>query len=256
MLFGCCGLISDYLPIKDMGYDYIELAGWEIAALADNAFEAFLGTYCDAGFPCLGFNSYCGANLRFVGPLYNPDDVREYAELLCARGARLGIRSIGIGAPAARKLPEHYPQENAKKQMMEFLRITCCAAAKYGINILLEAVHERMCDYLTRTREAYELVRELDIGNLRMILDFYHAQVMGEGQDELSEYMHMVEHLHVSTDLGDNRRGFLSESDIPLLRSYIAMVKGRGYVGSMSVEADREALPEKGAVNLAVFRKI
>ena len=111
---GCCGHTDSYLAISQMGYDYVELSAQQIMELTDEEFSEFLKLYKKTGFPCLGFNEYCTAEFPLVGPGSNSDACREYAQKVCERGHALGIRSIGIGAPAARILPEGDGKEQTR----------------------------------------------------------------------------------------------------------------------------------------------
>ena len=68
LLAGCCGNTQSYLEIAGMGYDYIELSARELMMLSDEEFQTFLELYRRTGFPCRGFNDFCGSELPIVGP--------------------------------------------------------------------------------------------------------------------------------------------------------------------------------------------
>lgn len=246
MLIGCCGITNDYSKIKYMGYDFIELSGRQIMSLSENAFEAFFQEYKDAGYPCCAFNDYCGSSTPIIGPKYDRASTKAYAEKLCERGQRLGVKTIGIGAPAARIVPVGYPIEQANADMVDFLETACAAAAKYEITILLEAVNKYKCNYLNSTGEVCSLVRTLRFPNLAMVYDAYHAKVMGENTDDLKEALPYIKHLHISTDLEDHRRGFLEKEDIPAFKELLKMTLGAGYTGNISVEASDKYLQNHG----------
>lgn len=243
---GCCGTTHTYLAIKNMGYDYIELSGRQIMSLSDAEFEDFLQLYKKIGFPCRGFNDYCGAQTPIVGEGSGSQAVLEYAEKICRRGGALGIKTIGIGAPSARTLPEGYLMEQADKEMAAFLKMICPIAAEYGITILLEAVHAHMCNYLTLTPQAAKMVQNLAIPNLAMVLDYYHAMVMGEDLHSLTEFIPLVRHLHFSTDLENHARGYVRDEDIPLLRQLLSEAANAGYTGGISIEAAADKLASDG----------
>ena len=243
---GCCGNTNTYLAIRDMGYDYIELSGRQIMNLSDQEFDEFLKLYKDTGFPCRGFNDYCGAQTPVVGPDSGSESVRSYAETICQRGGALGIKTIGIGAPSARTLPEGYSLEQADREMTAFLEMICPMAAKYGITILLEAVHAHMCNYLTKTPEAAKMVEDLSLPNLAMVLDYYHAMVMDEDLHSLTEFIPLVRHLHISTDLENHARGYIRDEDMPLLKTLLNEAAAAGYSGGISIEAAADRLMADG----------
>ena len=59
--------------------------------------------------------------------------VKTLLRRLCEKGAVLGIRSLGIGSPGARRLPAGYDRARADDQCREFLTVTASVAAEYGI---------------------------------------------------------------------------------------------------------------------------
>ncbi len=255
MEFGCCGTTKNYLGIKEIGFDYIELSGRQIMGLSDREFSAFRGLYHREGFPCYGFNDYCDAHVPMIGPGYDRERTRKYADGICNRGYALGIKNIGIGAPAARRLPVAFPLDEARKQLKESLAIVCEVAEPKGIRVLLEAVHKYACDYINTTPEAVELVKELELPNLYIVLDYYHAMVMGEDLYDLSYAMPYVKHLHISTNLENYSRGYLKKVDYPLLKRLIHDAKAGGYDKTMSIEAHTKDLDGDGRRCLNLFRQ-
>lgn len=246
ILLGCCATTNDYSSILSMGYDYIELSGRQIMELSDEQFKKFLKKYQPDRLPCRGFNDYCSGAYPIIGPGSGSKETIKYARKLFQRGHALGISTVGIGAPAARKLPEDYDRADADREMSQFLHMICDIAAEYQITVLLEAVHKYMCDYLTYTREVVDCVASLRIPNLAMVLDYYHAMVMNEDLDDFGYAMPYVRHLHISTNLENHRRGFLSNRDIPLLSRLLRNAIHYGYSGGISVEADLTKLPFDG----------
>ena len=246
LLVGCCGTTASYLSLQQMGYDYAELSGRQIMSLSEEEFQTFLQLYQNTGFPCRGFNDYCDGRYPLVGPGCGSEQVEAYAREICRRGHALGIKTIGIGAPAARTLPEGYPVEQADREMEAFLRMICSIAAEYGITILLEAVHQYMCNYLTHTREAVAMVQRLALPNLAVILDYYHAMVMGEDLHALDYAIPYTRHLHISTDLENHARGYIRDCDVPLLKTLLAEAAAVGYDGAISVEASADRLLADG----------
>lgn len=246
LLAGCCGNTQSYLEIARMGYDYIELSARELMMLSDEEFRTFLELYRRTGFPCRGFNDFCGPELPIVGPNSCLDALSCYMEQLCRRGSALGIQTIGIGAPMARVLPDHYPADQADRDMTAFLKTFSKIAAPYGIVILVEAVHKYLCNYMTWTKDAVRMVQQLDCPNVQMVLDYYHAMVMGEDLHDFSYAMPFVRHLHISTDLENHVRGFLRPEDMPQTEQLLKEAVRNGYRGGISVEASSAFLQADG----------
>lgn len=243
---GCCGHTDTYQTILQMGYDYVELSARQIMQLSDEEFKEFLKIYDQNKLPCRGFNDYCSEKYPIVGPQSGSIACQEYARKVCERGNSLGIQSIGIGAPSARILPKGYGTDQANSDMVRFLQYICPIASEYGITILLEAVHKYLCNYLNSTDEVLDIVKALDIPNLAIVLDYYHAKVMGEDLNSLSYVMPYVRHLHISTDLDGHYRGFMREQDVDMMRELLRAAAMDGYDGGISVEAVPDRLKRDG----------
>lgn len=256
MKFGCCIQKTGDVPqVKKAGYDFYEYAGKAVAAMTEAEFEELLRVTEQAGIPCIGFNSYCGGRPAIVGNAFSPEETAAYARLVCGRGRRLGVRSVGIGAPAARRLPAGYPAELADQQCGEFLRITAEIAAEAGLTVLFEAVHDQMCDYATRTAEAAAMVERLDIPNVQMVLDFYHMQVMGETLEDGAAALPYLRHAHISTGGPDLWRGYPQEGDRAEYREIFRWLKAHGYDEGVSIEGS-EFRMEEAASSLRLLREL
>lgn len=256
LLSGCCGSTASYGKIAEMDYDYIELSARQLMTLSDEEFRSFLTLYRNTGFPCRGFNDFCGPELPLVGPESSLNALTRYTEQVCMRGQALGIRTVGIGAPQARRLPEGYPAERADAEMAAFLRAASPIAARYGIVLLVEAVHQYLCNYMTRTEDALKMVRSLQLPNVLMVLDYYHAQVMGEDLHALAGVMPFVRHLHISTNLEHHVRGFLRQEDLALTCALLEEAVRSGYRGGISVEAAADFLEADGAACAKRMRQV
>ena len=248
MKIGCCSSTEDLLLVQGQGYDYIELAASQLMTLTEKDFQAFLEQYRETGFPCRGFNSLCGAELPLVGPKQDLDALSTYMKALCRRGAALGIRNIGVGAPGARNPPPDWPEERSDRQMCEFLQMACETAAPHGIDILLEALNPAVCTYLCSSSHAAGLVRKLGCRNLGLVLDYYHVRLSGENPAELRSVMPLVRHIHVSGGEAGKARSFLTGAKgREELAKLHALAAEQGYTGdTVSVEADRAFLERDG----------
>ncbi len=254
MKFGhCIKTASDIAAVKAAGYDFFEFAAFAVASMTDAEFDRLCAQAHESGLPCLSFNSFSSGTPRIVGPGFSAAAVEQYAERLCRRGARLGVRSIGIGSPKARNLPEGFSAQAADEQLMQFLRIVTDCAAPYGINILLEALQDQMCSYINTTAQAVEIVRRAGIGNLGLVLDFYHAFCMGEDLSVIPLAAPLIRHTHISTRGEGLSRGVPQMDELARCRDILCALKAAGYDGTMSVEPDSFE-PAAAAAGLAMLR--
>ena len=257
MKIGCCTGIENYEDLCALGYDFIELAGTGVMMMGETELKEAKSLIAKNNIPCNGFNAYCGAELCMAGPQFDLGKARDYAAEICRRGKLLGIRVIGLGAPLARRLPKDFDRLAASEQFKDFVRVTAEEGAKHGITFLLEALNPHICDLVTRTREALEIVRELDMPNLQMVLDFHHVTKSGEDVSDIAYVMPYVKHLHIDHTLEDGRY-HLKEEGLPFYSRCIAAARACGYDGTLSVEPNAAKAPfrEEARESLRILRSL
>ena len=255
MRFGCCTGSENYQELVSCGYDFIELSGFEVFNLKETRWRELVRKFASSAVPCVGFNDYCHGQPAIVGDHFDPAAAREYAQRLLDRGAQAHIENVGIGAPAARRLPAGYPVERAEEQCCRFLEITAEEAAKRGIRVLFEAVHSHMCDFANRTEDALRLIKKVAAENLFLVLDFFHMEVMGENPLEIAPWFPYIRHVHVSHCAAGYAREYPGPADLPDLKKILARLRALGYDGSVSVEAGTENFRVDAARALRILRQ-
>ena len=257
MKIGCCTGIENYNELCGLGYDFIELAGVQVMKMNEAELEEAKKLIVKNNVPCNGFNSYCDAGLPMAGPQFDLQKAKDYAAEICRRGKTLGIRAIGLGAPPARRIPNDFDRVAAVQQIKEFIRVSAEESAKHGIMFLLEALNPNVCDLIVHTREALQIVRELDMPNLGMVLDFYHMTQSGENVADIAYVMPFVKHLHIDHTQKDGRYHLVKEG-IPFYARCIDAARASGYDGAISIEASATRAPfaEEAGESLRILRSI
>jgi sugar phosphate isomerase/epimerase len=256
MTFGCCTETKNYPAALGLHYDFIEFSAFEIKAMDEECFRQLCRQVASATMPCLRFNDYCKADTPLVGPDVNFCVLEEYAGAVCARGGELGIKSVGIGAPAARMLPADYPRNKADEQMMKFLSMLSEKARHFGISVLMESVHDKTCNYINTVDEAMKIVKAVNLPNLKVVLDFYHMREMNEPYNRICDFREWVEHTHVSGKNSDGTRTYLSNVDTDDCMEIAKNMRACGYDGSISIEAPTENFESEAKLGLAILRKV
>ena len=238
MKFGCCiQRKKDIRCVKAAGYDFFEFSGSVISRLSDCEFADLCIESNRAGLPCVGFNAYSSGKPAIIGHNISNMETVRYAELLCRRGKSLGIDSLGIGSPNARRLPAGMDKVTAHVQFIRFIRATAATAGEYGMSVLVEAVHSGMCNYLNTTADAIKITRLVGLENVGMVLDFYHMSEMGEDYSLTAEAAPYLRHVHLSTSGRNLWRGFPQEANADEYREIFAVLKSIGYNGTVSIES-------------------
>lgn len=254
MLFGCCIPTAQYLEAVAVGADFVEFSCCEIINMPEEKFSKLCAQVQGGPISCLAFNNYCNKGLTIAGHPEESTRIAEYAKRVCERAQRIGAKTVGIGAPEARKIPESYDLELADRQCVEFLRITADIAKKFGIIIDFEQLHQYKCNYCNSTESAVELVRKAQRANISLVVDFYHRKVMREPVSDLYKVKDLIHHTHISTCGETYERGYPDITNLAEYTEILAELKKVGYNGTMSIEAPADDLLRVGKAALEMLR--
>lgn len=255
MQYACCAGPDQYWLLERLGYHYIELPAKMIAAMEESAFCGLARTIESGRVKCRNLNAYCGPELIFAGPGFDLKLAEDYALKLMPRARKLGVEAVGIGSPLSRILPPGFAKDLALAQFRSFLQETSRIASQNGIEVLIEAVREQECNFITTTREALALSEEL---GFRMVYDVYHAIAMREDIAPLVAAFPRVGHIHVSSfvEADDPRmeHGHLTEESCLVLQPYIYTAMRLGYCDIISVEAFLGDIAEGAKSSIQIMR--
>ncbi len=238
MKIGCCAKNSQYQEVKQFGFDYVELYATELMRLSEKEFNAFYEAYIETGLPCLGFNAFSDEKTPIIGSDVDWERLSDYSKTLCDRGAKLKIKTIGIGAPKARNIADSFDRKTAEKQLENFLVMISEYAEPYGIEILLEPVYSKYCNFINKTEEAVKIIHALHKNNLHLTYDYYHSVNENETLDTMKRAMADIKHMHYTTGRGAEPRGLPTEANKRELVKLISTALKNGYDGNISLEPD------------------
>ena len=102
------------------------------------------------------------------------------------------------------------------------------------------------------------MVKKLNMDNLKIVLDFYHMEVMGEDITDIKDIMPYVKHLHCNhTPKGKLDREYIVHEDEQMLMKIKKAVSECGYDGTISIEPDDTPEFDKVApVSYAVMKRV
>lgn len=255
MLFVCCATLDEIEQVQSIGYDRIEFSARLLAERPEADIREARRRMDAVGLGCLNLNDYCGGVPAIVGPRYDRAAAVEYAKAVCERAAILGARTVGIGAPMGRQLPDGYDLARADEEARDFLAHTAEVARPYGLQILWESLNDRICNYGVHLEEAVTLVDSLALDNVGLVIDQHHMAMMAEPVSLLADAKPYIWHTHLSR-LADTQRGYLVSDERPAYLEFLRMLHALGYDRTASVEAVNGALSEGGAPSLALLREL
>jgi hydroxypyruvate isomerase len=132
-------------------------------------------------------------------------------------------------------VPVGADQERCRRTFISNLRCACEQLAPHGITLLIEPINHRDMPgyFLNYQKDAHALLAEVDMPNLKVQMDFYHAQIM-EG-DLINTFRHSlagVGHVQIA-GVPDRHEPDTGELNYPWL---FAMMDEAGYHGWVGCE--------------------
>lgn len=254
MKYCCCAAPENYQLVKEAGYERITFQASYVAGCDAEAFDRLCALMEQDGPKCRSLNAFCPAEIKLVGEGYDPQRLREYTTLLAQRASRLGVEAIGIGSPNSRKIPEGYDCALAMAQWEQSLTTIAQTLEPYGILALAEPLCTLECNWMNTTEEVLACVKKLDMPNLGMVFDMYHAFAMGEDEKPMEKAMPYVRLVHIA-QLLDGQKHYLRQDHTQDCAPYFAMLKKWGYNGELAVEATFDPLEEALPRSLTILRQ-
>jgi sugar phosphate isomerase/epimerase len=244
MKLGCCLNMNasgepntgaeDIPVLAEQGYDYIELPLTQVMELTDTGFKDLLRRIGESGIPLEACNNFMPPTFRLTGENARPEEALEYVKAAAERAAAMGAKVLVMGSAGAKNIPPGFPYDRARSQLLAFLRKLPDIVRPLGITVVLEPLNTKESNFVITTGEALALVREVDLENLKMLIDYYHLRMENEDVSVVSGAGPYLRHIHLAAKEG---RLFPKPGDGEDNAGYFKQLKAAGYAGGVSVEA-------------------
>ena len=194
--------------------------------------QAVNAALSEAGLEMLGINTRLGVNgPEDFGVMAMPGrekEARAYVDEAIAYAAKIGCRNINAVAGKTGGTTE------AETVFRKNLRYACGKAAPHGITIVIEAINQRDAPgyHFSLVEQGLETIQALAEKNLKLMFDFYHAQIMqGDLVQLLKTVLPHTGHIQIAAvpDRGEPDQG---ELNFPWLLSTLDDMGWDGYVGA------------------------
>lgn len=239
MKYGCCAGMAQIEQLKKIGFDFIEFRGRDVAAMDKFEFEDMKRRLEKAQLRCLGFNAYCGPEIKMAGPEFNRAYAKQYADCLAARGEALGAAHVGVGSPQSRVIPDDFNREQAFEQTAVLISDMAASFAKAGMTVGIESLGSCYCNHIVYMRDAVRLMQTVDLSNVGLVVDFYHLEYNHELSYDLKAIVDKITHVHMSDDIGSPwKRSFLKPEKAEEHARRVRRLIDAGYSGGVSLEPD------------------
>jgi D-psicose/D-tagatose/L-ribulose 3-epimerase len=243
----------DVAAAAKSGFEYIEPAAAEIAAMTEADFTTFAETVLASPLRCRAFNSFIRRpDLKVVGPVVSLSAVKDYLEVCLPRCRRLGASVVVWGSAGSRNVPEGFSRDRARDQIAEFLRMAGDVARRSHIVLAIEPLRRAESNILNTGAEALEMVRRVKHANVKMIIDYYHLREENEDPRILQVAKHEIVHLHFANPHGRLWPHTLAEDDH--YAAFFRYLKTTGYSGGISIEG-QGSFEKDGIASREFFRQ-
>ena len=231
---GICTGFEHAEMLASYGFSFLEPGvGWFLMPdKSDEEFAVNLQMALDSPIPPRACNGFIPGRLKSVGPDAVHDKILAYAETAFRRAQMAGIEVIVFGSGGSRRIPEGFPEQEAREQFVQLLAEMAPLAEKYDILVAIEPLNRNEVNFINNLEEGARIAQEVGHKNIRLLADIYHMLVEGEGPDQIIKYGELIAHVHVA-ELKERAVPGTHDED---LSAYYGALREIGYKGMISIE--------------------
>lgn len=213
--------------VAEAGYQGFEFGDWR----AQDP-EAIARLARSLGIECACIVGNRGVNPKGMG-LTNPAERAGFlAEIKASAEAARRFETTRMVTLTANEVPG-MTREAQHKSIVEGLKAANDIVAPRGITLIVEPLNtlvDHKGYYLNHTREAFEIMREVDSPHVKILFDIYHVQIMdGNLIDTIRRNIGYIAHFHVGDVPGRHEPG-TGEIDYHNVFRAIRDLEFRGFV--------------------------
>jgi len=249
---GYCTPLKNVAAAKAAGFDYVELATTEVAALSDGEFTAAAATLGSLGLPTPVSNLFLPATLKVTGPEVDTAAQAAYVSKAFERVARLGVRIVVFGSGGARRVPDGFGRDAAIGQLVDFGRRIAPLARARDITVAVEPLRREETNIVNSAAEGLQLVEAVGEPAFQLMVDFFHLASEHEDPGIIIRAREHLRHIHMANP--DGRVFPLVETEYAY-GPFFAALKSIGYDRRISVEASTKDLQADAPRAIALLRK-
>ena len=236
---GCTQVPEEVRWYKKYGYDFIEADFTVVNSMSEAAFEELLSVTKETGVMVEGTNCFAPPTMRVFECSF--EELDEYFERGLVRPKRLGLEYIVIGSGQARRIPDGMSYEAATEKFITMLSRYSKIAEKNNVDIVLEPLFKKACNFLNTFREAVAICEQVNHPRVGCLMDFFHSYQENEPFSVLSEAGPHLKHIHISA----LDRRIPVDGDEAETKMMADFLKEIGYNGRVLLEGDMKEDLEK-----------
>lgn len=234
MRFGICMPMDRSAKLRAAGWDYLEALVHQLlqGTTPDGQWKGRAEAAASA-LPIPAANQLLPATMKVTGPAVNSGQLQQYMRLVTRRASEIGIKTLVFGSGAARNVPDGFDREEARRQIIDFVKMSATLCAEHDVVLVAEPLNRGECNIINSLAEAMQYVRAVDHPHFQCLLDSYHFWLEEEPLESLVDAMPWIRHVHVADKLGRSAPGESGTSDY---RPLFSALKRGGYGGTITVE--------------------
>lgn len=221
--FGGMDFCEAVKKVKALGYDTVETYNWKRLDL-----DAVRGICEELG---VEFASMCTTEFRLTSPENRNlwlDGLKESCEAANKLGVKRLITQVGADTGAER--------EKQHASIVDGLKAAKPILEAHGVTVMIEPLNTYVNHpgyYLWSSKEAFDIIREVDNRYVKVVYDIYHQQVMeGNIIPNVTGNLDCIAHLHAAGHPGRHELQ-LGENDYKVI---FGAIDKAGYSGACGLE--------------------
>ncbi|MBQ9964573.1 MAG: TIM barrel protein [Clostridia bacterium] len=234
MRFGVCRPYTDAAFVKNCGYDYIEPALCEIAAMTEEEFTDCKATLEQAGIKAEVCNRFFPDEYVLVGPGTDLGKILTYVDKAVVRAHELGAEMLVLDNGANRRIQDDWDRDTCVAQFVELVRMIGKKMDAYGMRLVIEPLNDRETNFINTVPEGAELANRVSRPNVKTMVNFFHHSQVGGEPYQIHWVKGQVGYLHVARNSPDHLIPY--EEDMDDVRAWALVMNEIGYNDRLSLE--------------------
>lgn len=220
------------LPVGVVDFIEVNVQRDLVPEQEEAGFRPLLDRMAALPLPVYSANCFLPATLKSTGPEADLDRIEAYAAVAFARARQVGIQIIVFGSGGSRQVPDGFPMERAREQLIEVLARIAPVAAGHQVTLVVEPLGRGECNFIHTLAEGAEVVRAVAHPAVRLLADFYHMAWNDEPAENLAMGADLLAHTHVA----EKARRTAPGQDGDDFRPHIRQLAAAGYLGAIAME--------------------
>jgi sugar phosphate isomerase/epimerase len=250
---GICTKLEESANMKALGYKYLEgnISGFFAPFKSDADFQKNKSALDAAVLPMPAANGFFPGNIRLTGPDVKMDTVLAFAQKAFERAKSSNTRFFVLGSGTARKIPEGFSPDEARRQFIEICKKLGPLAKKNKVIVVIEPLNKGETNFINSVLEGMEIVKEVNHPNIRLLADIYHMMREDEGPESIEKAGRYIHHVHIAEKTNRTVPG----TDGDDFRPYLRALRKVKYKGGISLECRIKDLQADAATGIKELKK-